>query len=124
MRKSIVPELTAIRTEIKNLLTPYGDSLPANALSAIERYLTVPLPAPDMTYGLEANLHLVVALAAFRSEFEYLIRDLELEGRNRTELAFEHLRRLIAVDAEVGGKWKAAFCQRETACERLGRFTS
>ena len=63
---------------------------------------------------------MLAPLAAFRSEFEYLIRDAEIEGRSLTELAFEHLRRQIVVDKDVRKKWNAAFNRRETACERLG----
>jgi hypothetical protein len=33
-----------------------------------------------------------------RAHFEYLIHDTEIEGRNATELALEHLRRLIVVN--------------------------
>ena len=59
-------------------------------------------------------------LAAFRSEFEYLIRDTEVEARSTTELAFEHLKRQIAVDEDVKKKWKKAFARHETDCEKLG----
>ena len=47
------------------------------------------------------------ASATVRSEFEYLIHDSEIESRNRTEVAFEHLRRMIAVAySEVREKWE------------------
>src|SRR5262249_43260521 len=35
-------------------------------------------------------------------------------------LAFHHLQRLIAVDGEVRKKWKKAFADGETSCEKLG----
>jgi hypothetical protein len=62
----------------------------------------------------------LVPLAAFRSEFEYLLQDHEVESRSAVELAFEHLRRLIVVDDQVRKKWQAGFEQHETHCERLG----
>jgi hypothetical protein len=48
------------------------------------------------------------------------LHDSEIEGRNRTEVAFEHLQRRIAVDGEEREKWKGAFAQNEPACERFG----
>ena len=59
-------------------------------------------------------------LFVFRARFSYLIRDSEAEARNATELAFEHLNRLIAVSPEVRAAWKAAFGENEVACEKLG----
>ena len=56
----------------------------------------------------------------FRARFEYLIRDSEIEACNITELAFHHLRRLIAVDSDEQKKWMIAFGVGETACEKLG----
>ena len=69
---------------------------------------------------INTNLVSIAAIATVRSEFEYLIHDSEIEGRNRTEVAFEHLRRMIAVDSEAREKWKSAYAQNEPACERLG----
>ena len=42
--------------------------------------------------------------------------------RARSERAFLHLRRLLAVDRDVRAKWKAAYegKQGEVACEALG----
>jgi hypothetical protein len=62
----------------------------------------------------------LVPLAAFRSEFDYHLRDAEVEARNAVELAFEHLRRVIAVDEAVRDEWRAAFARHETRCEQLG----
>jgi hypothetical protein len=67
-----------------------------------------------------ANIQAIVPFAVFRSEFEYLVRDRELEARTLTELAFEHLARLLAVDEDARAKWLKAFESHETQCERLG----
>ena len=48
------------------------------------------------------------------TEFEYLIRDRELEARTLTELAFEHLGRLLVVDEDTKAKWSKAFDSHET----------
>ena len=52
--------------------------------------------------------------------FDYLIQYMEVEGRNATELAFEHSRRTIVVDPKVREAWKKGFDEREAECERLG----
>jgi hypothetical protein len=59
-------------------------------------------------------------IQVFRTKFDYLIRDCEIEARNATELAFHHLQRLIAVDVDVQKKWKLAYADGETSCEKLG----
>src|SRR5688572_22933112 len=42
------------------------------------------------------------------------------DARSRVESAFEHLRRLLAVDSTVRERWDAAFQSGETHCEKLG----
>lgn len=59
-------------------------------------------------------------MPVFRAEFEYLLQDAELQARSVTEPAFEHLRRLLAVDEDFQRKWVNAFDRREEHCEQLG----
>jgi len=66
------------------------------------------------------NIPLLAPLTAFRSEFEYLIRDAEAEQKALVELSFEHLSRQIVVDEDVRNKWQKAFDEHETKCEALG----
>jgi 16S rRNA G966 N2-methylase RsmD len=116
--KSILPELAAINTEIEELGKVYACELPAEATQALYQYIAQDWGKTQL--DAKADIQTVAALAAFRSRFEYLIRDSESEGRNMTELAFEHLRRCLVVDENVKAKWQKAFKKHETACEKLG----
>jgi hypothetical protein len=118
VKKSFLPELIAINNEIESLGKTYSGELPPQASDALEKYIT-------QGWGKSCNdgkvdIQAFAPLASFRSQFEYLIRDSEVEGRNMTELAFEHLRRFLVVDEDIRAKWKKAFEVHETACERLG----
>jgi hypothetical protein len=62
----------------------------------------------------------LIPTAIFLSHFNYLIEDIEIQGRTATELAFEHLRRLIAIDEDVRAKWSYAYKQGEIAYEKMG----
>ena len=59
-------------------------------------------------------------LAVFHAEFSYLTADPEARGRSLVDRAFAHLQRSIVADEELRAKWKRAFAQNETACEKLG----
>jgi len=123
--KALMPELAAIVRELRGLEQSHGAAIPPEALGALRRFVGQGWDqrALGLSAGLAAGLmatKALVPLAAFRGEFEYLVRDAELEGRSVVELAFEHLRRTIAVDEEVRTKWVVAFEKHETRCERLG----
>lgn len=119
VRKSLLPELGMINDEICHLGKTYASELPQQASVALQKYVA-------QGWGKSFNesavdIHSLAPLASFRSQFEYLIRDTEVEGRNLTELAFEHLRRQLVVDDDTRKKWQRAFNnKREPACERLG----
>jgi len=118
VRKSFQPELVAIIAEIDRLGKTYASELPEQASTALEKYVT---QGWDKNFNDGAiDIQRLAPLASFRSQFEYLIRDAEAEGRSLTELAFEHLRRQLVVDDDIRKKWQGAFNRRETACERLG----
>lgn len=118
VKQSILPERDAIIVEIECLGKTYASVLPQQASAALNKYVerNEIKNQPSGVIGIQ----LLAPLASFRSQFEYLIRDAETEGRSLTELAFEHLRRQLVVDKDIRKKWKAAFEERETACERLG----
>jgi len=118
---SFKPELDAITTEIEQMRTMYASELPENASRAIKRYLDGKWNM-NLKEGQEGKVGIqaFAPLAAFRSELEYLVRDSEVEGRSLTELAFEHLRRQLVVDDAVREKWRKAYNDHETACEKLG----
>ena len=62
----------------------------------------------------------VVALRAFEAEMTFLLSDTQQNMRTRSERAFRHLNWQIAVDDEVRDKWRTAFTEGETQCEKLG----
>jgi len=62
----------------------------------------------------------LTALAAFQSEFSYVISDTQAMALRITERAFVHLQRSIMVDDGIKEKWKNAFNSGETKCEQLG----
>lgn len=117
-KKWIVPELEAIKEELREFATEYCAALPADAGAALKRFLE----SAGTGSGIEgaSNIQAIVPFEIFRAEFEYLIRDRELEARTLTELAFEHLGRLLVVDKDTKAKWSKAFDSHETQCEQLG----
>ena len=117
-KKWVVPELEALKAELQQFAADYCAALPADAATALKRFLE----RAGTGSGIEgpSNIQAIVPFEIFRSEFEYLIRDRELEARTLTELAFEHLVRLLAVDRDTRLKWVRAFDSHETHCEQLG----
>jgi hypothetical protein len=126
VRKSFIPELADVSREIEHLGQIYADDLPPKASEALQKYIALQHNITQI-WSQEArkitgrvDVQALAFLASFRSQFEYLIRDSETEGRNLTALAFEHIRRQLVVDEDVRTKWLRAFDTHETACERLG----
>lgn len=119
--RSLLPELREIIAEIDNLGRAYEGELPQRALEALQGYIALDMRGGVLpNYAGEIQIQVLAALASFRSQFEYLIRDAEADGRNLTELAFEHLRRQLVVDEIIRAKWQNAFSRHETHCEQLG----
>jgi hypothetical protein len=122
-RKSLLPEFKEISDEISELRKTYEADLPVKAVDALKRYESYDWYGKVKNPGGSDTGHAIqvlAPLAAFRSEFEYLINDMEIEARNITELAFEHLRRQIVVDDAIQRKWRNAFSKHEPECEKLG----
>lgn len=119
LRNSFLPELAAITTEIERLGKTYASELPQQASEALQKYIAQGWGGKSFNRGA-VDIQALAPLASFRSQFEFLIRDFEAEGRSLAELAFEHLRRLLVVDEDIRRKWQKAFEKHETACERLG----
>jgi hypothetical protein len=117
-KKWIVPELEALKAELEQFATEYCVALPVDAGAALKRFLE--RVGTGSAIEGSSNIQAIVPFGIFRSEFEYLIRDRELEARTLTELAFEHLARLLAVDGDTRTKWLEAFDSHEMRCEQLG----
>lgn len=119
VRKSLVPEFQAILAELQRFKDNHATELPSQAATALATFLGQGWkPFANDQGGI--NIQILAPLAAFRSQFDYLIRDSEIEMANLTELAFEHLRRMIVVNPDVQRKWAEAFKTHETSCEKLG----
>src|SRR2546427_793245 len=82
IRKSIAPELKEITKEIVKLGRSHGSEMPSGAFGALERYTAQGWENQLGQIGErgEITIQVLAPLAAFRSEFEYLIRDNEIEG--------------------------------------------
>jgi hypothetical protein len=79
-----------------------------------------PGPSNDWVMGNEVKAG-PVHLTAFESEMSFLLADTQEIIRARSERAFLHLQRLLAVDADFSDKWRAAFEEGgERHCEKLG----
>jgi hypothetical protein len=117
-KKWIVPELEALKAELHQFATEHCAALPPDAAAALKRFLE--RAGAGSAIDGPSNIQAIVPFEIFRSEFEYLIRDRELEARTLTELAFEHLARLLAIDRNTRTKWVEAFDSHETHCEQLG----
>jgi hypothetical protein len=109
----------------------FGNSLPPSAIDAIENCVSKDDHSPGMllgphTTGSPPNLWqeqvgtALILLAAFETEMTFILSDTQAVIRARSERAFEHLRRLIVVDASTRSHWKAALKEGETSCEKLG----
>ncbi|CAN7770288.1 hypothetical protein LJR245_007498 [Rhizobium leguminosarum] len=66
----------------------------------------------------------VLSIGLLEAEITDLLADFELWIRNKSDLAFKHLQRLLSVDARLQADWLAAFNKDEEAYERLGRYAS
>jgi len=113
-------ELDSITVEFRKLHADCSSTMPPEAASALADYFANP-PIWSAQGGFDAvTVQGLAPLFMFRSRFDYLIRDSEVEAQNLTELAFEHLNRLIVASSETKAAWAAAFKGGEVFCERLG----
>lgn len=112
---AILPQLRQITADLENLRDDYADKIPFMAHNTLVDFLKRQwVDKPD------AFLKPLAAFQSFRAGFEYYLTDHEAEIRSLTELAFEHLRRLIHVSQSVKENWGKAFADGETRCEKEG----
>jgi hypothetical protein len=97
--------------------------LPLNPRACLNGFLDGPraqrIISNDWVMGNEVKVGPVL-LTAFESEMSFLLSDVQEIIRARSERAFLHLQRLLAVDSDVRDKWRAAFNRGEVSCEKLG----
>jgi len=111
--------------DILTLLTKFLETnraiLPPTAVQAIENFIGghqgKVIGNPESAREVRAA---AVFLAAIESEISYLLTDRQEFIRARSERAFLHLQRSLAVDGDLRAKWLAAYKAGEVACEGLG----
>lgn len=125
-KKILLKEAEKIVGSLKTFLTKYQSTFPPAAIECLSGFLNKPEIAesaffnPDQSYESGNVQFALTSLAAFQSEFNYIIADTQYVARRITERAFVHLQRCIVVDDEVRHKWIEAFKTHETKCEKLG----
>jgi hypothetical protein len=115
----LLGELREIQEELIKLRDEYDTQMPPLAVAALSHFCSK-RSSDSSPSGSTTELQLLAGVQVFRAKFDYLIRDSEIEVRNATELAFHHLQRLIVVDEDTRKKWKRAYAEGETSCEKLG----
>lgn len=125
-KKVLLENAEKIFGNLNDFSEKYESALPHDALASLKSFLTKPeindprFFKPNRSYE-NANVQFALtSLAAFQSEFAYLIADTQFIARKITERAFVHLQRSIIADDEISKKWMTAYNEHETKCERLG----
>jgi len=125
-KKVLLPNAEKIVGNLKDFSEKYKSVLPNVAVERLNSFMDKPemkesgFFKPDVLWESANVQFALTSLAAFQSEFNYLIADTELIARRLTERAFIHLQRSIVVDEAIRKKWKTAFKTHETKCEKLG----
>ena len=125
-KKVLLENAEKIFGNLNDFSEKYKSALPSDALVSLKSFLTKPemndpkLFKPDRPYESANVQFALTSLAAFQSEFAYLIADTQFIARKITERAFVHLQRSIIADDEMRKKWMTAYKEHETKCERLG----
>lgn len=125
-KKILIKEAEKIVSSLKTFLTKYQSVFPSAAVECLSGFLSKPEIAeptffkPDRSYESGNVQFALTSLAAFQSEFNYIIADTQYVARRITERALIHLQRCIVVDDDVRHKWIEAFNAHETKCEKLG----
>jgi hypothetical protein len=114
----LIPESMAIRDLVKGLHKDFKDVLPPSVSNESERILRFQQSGTnDLKLKVMAE---VVVLASLQASLDFHLAGREAIGRSITERAFAHLQRSIVADDEYRKKWRNAFEDGETKCERLG----
>ena len=124
-KKILLANAQKIFESLNNYLKEYQTSFPKQAFESLKRFLEQPdiknfnfTPDPGQVRGHVQFA--LTSLAAFQSEFSYIITDTQAAALRTTERAFAHLQRSIVADDEICQKWISAFSDGEPKCEKLG----
>ncbi len=124
-KKILLSNTESIIEGLNKYLKDYQSTLPNDACESLKSFLEQSdiknfnfHPGPGQVRGhVQYSL---TSLAAFQSEFTYIISDTQAVALRITERAFAHLQRSIVADDEIRKKWISAFAEGETKCEKLG----
>lgn len=108
---------------IRKFANDHADVLPRPVSDRIAAYIADGRPAvfDAARTDLNATKSAIVMLLTLRAELEHMLTDQQEHIRSRTERAFLHLQRVLAVDPNIRSQWDAALKGKgETACEQLG----
>ncbi len=128
-RKVLLKHAGSIFRDLKSFRSNYQSVLPPEAYQCINDFLSSQ-DVKDIDFNpggrgqSRGNVQFALtSLAAFRSEFSFLIADTQAIARRITERAFVHLQRSIMVHSTLRRNWIDAFDERPTTeilCEQLG----
>jgi len=124
-KKVLLRNADIIFSSLNDYLQSYRSAFPEKALTSLERFLSQTEirkinfnPNPGQIRGHVQFA--LTSLAAFQSEFSYVVSDTQAMALRTTERAFVHLQRSIMVNDNIKKNWMAAFDIGETRCEKLG----
>ena len=109
---------------IKKFMENHQVDIPQSAAERIQKFdVTLINSLSDETNRevyAQAMRSAVIGLISLEATISFLLEDEQENIRRRSELAFTHLQRSIAVDETIRKKWDKAFCEGEVNCEKLG----
>jgi hypothetical protein len=117
--EAVVDTLDEFREAFKETLPPATEMALGSFIEGVRPHVAPPKNETSDTIYRHVWTALV-QLAAFESELMFLFSETQEPLRTRSERAFIHLRRSIAVDSDLRSRWQAALDQGEHTCERLG----
>jgi hypothetical protein len=121
--RALVDQSRSILDTLKNFRQSFHATLPPDAKACLDRFINERenvIRSEDWRVGNDVKIGPVL-LTAFEVEMSFLLSDTQEVIRARSERAFLHLQRLLAVDADFSDKWRAAFEEGgERHCEKLG----
>ena len=124
-KKILLKNAEILFSGLNDYLESYRSALPEKALESLERFLNQ-TEIKDFNFNpnrgqIRGHVQFALtSLAAFQSEFSYVISDTQAIALRITERAFVHLQRSIMVDDNIKENWMIAFDIGETKCEKLG----
>ncbi len=114
-----------ILNNIECFNTTNKNSLPPNVENKISKFLKdsckgIAIKNNACASDMKSFFAHVIFMSALESEVTFLLTDRQQSIFLRSERAFLHLNRILAVDEDARKKWLTALNVGETKCERLG----